>query len=167
MTFTRALLCVRLLCFFSGLHIFTCGSLFSLLLVSFSGLWCFERIHFCVLLYLYIFEGLFFFGSCERLSSAGFSASLPFFVCTSFTYLDLYLRYFFSCTVFISACFNLRYRSGLGLLVWDIRNIFISCVIWLNGSVFLPFLRGLQTFFRSILDLSMSYVFSSSPVPHC
>ena len=30
MTFTRALLRVRLLCFFSGLDIFTCGSLFFL-----------------------------------------------------------------------------------------------------------------------------------------
>ena len=125
--------CVYVFCvFFSGLHIFTCGSLFfSLRLVSFAALRCFEWIRFCILLYLYNFEALFLFGSCERSASAGFFSEPSFFLCASFTYLELlYLRYFFSYAVFISACFNLRYCIGLSLLVWDFRNIFISCVNW-------------------------------------
>ena len=73
---------------------------------------------FCVLLYLYIFEALFLFGSCKRSASAGFFGEPSFFICASFTYLELlYFRYFFPYAVFISACFNLRYRSGLGLLL--------------------------------------------------
>ena len=92
-------------------------SLFSIHSVSFVVLRMFSFL--CpVLLYLYIFEGLFLFGLCERSASAGFFGEPPFFVSTWFTYLELLcLRYFFSYAVFISACFNLRYRSGRGLLV--------------------------------------------------
>ena len=72
MTFTSFMI-------FSRLHIFTCGSLVSFQLVSFAAFQCFELIRFCVLLYLYIFDGLFLFGSCERSASAGFFGEPPLF----------------------------------------------------------------------------------------
>ena len=52
-----------------------------------------------------------------RFRSLRFGASNEL-VCNLSTYLEfLYLRYLLSFTVFISACFDLRCRSSLGLLV--------------------------------------------------
>ena len=101
----------------------------------------------------------------------------------------LYLRYFFSFIVFISdyflsygtaatlACSYMILTSILTLSDYDVvyfESVFegfvfvvsnsnfrflFSCVKLLNGSVFLPFFLDLRTFFRSILDLSMSLFF--------
>ena len=100
MTFTRALLCVRLLYFSPGcisLH----AALYFFSLVSFGASNEFVFLKDCFVWLVRTFG----FGC--------FCGESSFFFCASFTYLELlYLRYF-SYTVFISTCFNLRYRSVL------------------------------------------------------
>ena len=72
--------CTSFVSFLRVAYLYMRLSFFSLRLVSFTALRCFERIRFSVLLYLYIFEGLFLFGSCEHSASAGFFGEPPFFV---------------------------------------------------------------------------------------
>ena len=101
--------------FFSGLNIFTCCSLFfSLHSVSFIASNDFVFVYYCICIFL---KDCFCLARANARLRLVFSVSLLFRL-RFFTYLELlYLRYFFSYAVFISACFNLRYRSGLGLLL--------------------------------------------------
>ena len=62
--------------------------------------------------------------------------------------------------------FELVFEGFVSVVSNSNFRFLFSCVKLLNGFVFLPFFLDLRTFFRSILDLSMT-IFSSSTVPHC
>ena len=51
--------------------------------------------------------------------------------------------------------FELVSKGFVSVVLNSNFRFLFSCVKLLNGSVFLPFLLDLRTFFRSILDLSM------------
>ena len=68
---------------------------------------------------------------------------------------------FFSYAVFNSACFNLRYRSGLGLLVWDFSNLFrlYPLIMFLSIS---SFLNWISFFLELVFDGLASIVSNSN-----
>ena len=80
-----------------------------------------------------------------------------FFVCVSFTCLELlYLRYF-SYSVFISACFHLWYRSVLSRMRFSqFIHLMLRLVEWFG---FPSILTQSTDNFQSILHFSMPIVF--------
>ena len=86
-----------------------------------------------------------------------FCGESSFFFCASFTYLELlYLRYF-SYAVFISACFNLRYRNVLSRMRFSqFLHLMLQLVEWFG---FPSILSRSTDNFKSILDFSMSIIF--------
>ena len=109
--------------------------------------------------YLYIFGRIILFGSCERSASAGFCSESSFFFCASFTYLELLCLRYFSYAGFISACFNLRYRSVLSLMrLSQYLHVMRQLVEWFG---FPSILTWSADIFRSIPDFSMSIIFLS------
>ena len=136
MSFTRALLRVCLLCFFSGLHVFTCGSLF-FLSVWFLSL-RFSALNEFVFVYYYI---CIFLKHCFCLARVN-ARLLLFFSILGISFLTQFLFLLvlpFGAAVALACLYEIfAISSSLGS-------------IGLNGLVFLPFLHGLRTFFDLFL----------------
>ena len=149
MMFTRALLHIRLLYFSPG-----CISLHAALFF-FLSVW-FRSLRFGAL-NEFVFLKNSFVWLVRTLGFGCFCGESSFFFCSLFTYLELlYLRYF-SYAVFISACFNLRYRSALSRMRFlQYLNLMHQLVEWFS----FPYILTQSTdIFRSILDFSMSIIF--------
>ena len=137
--------------FFSGLHIFTCGSLF---FSPFGFAHCTSMLR--INLYLYIFEGLFCLARANARLQLVFRR--VFFFLLRFVYLfRTPLSWYFSCAGFISACFNLRYRSVRSRMRFS-QYLHLMCqlVEWFG---FPSILTWSTDIFRSVPVLSMSIIF--------